>query len=400
MKVMFLSTWFPYPPDNGARIRSYHIIKALSAKHDVYLISLLQDDSDPAQAENLADICKVVSLHPSRWFKPGTLKSLLGYFSSRPRSAVDTFDPCVRSAVESTINDIKPDVIVASTLGMAEYAPHSPDILSILDEHNCEHAVLRRNTEHIGSPLKRFRYTLGWKKFARWESAICRKFDTVITVSKTDRQLLLQAAPDLKNVQVVTNGVDIDHYNPNTRHPAPNALIYNGAMTYGANLDAIRYYAHEIYPLLRESEPDVKLHVTGRTDNVDLSGIADCPGVAFTGYIDDIRTILAASSVCIVPLRQGGGSRLKILEAMAAGVPVVSTNVGAEGIEAADRKHLLIADSPRDFADAILSVLSNESIASELSANARQLVEEKYSWSTLGRMFVDIMESTRPTADI
>lgn len=393
MRILFLATWFPYPPDNGSRIRTYYLLKSLAKRHDVYLVSLFQEDSDPANIEHLRDICTVVSVHPSRWFKPGTLKSALGFFSRRPRSMVDTYDPAVKSAVEKAIKEVNPDVLIASTLGMVEYVPNGMEIPSVLEEHNCEFAVLERNAKSYGSAFKRLRYDIGWRKFARWEADICRSFSKVVMVSEGDRDLMLRAAPDLVNMEVVPNGVDTDHYDPAQRRPEPSTLIYNGAVTYGANLDAVRHYAADIYPLLRDRIDGIKLRVTGRSKGVDLTGIADCSGIEFTGYVNDIRDVLATCSICIVPLRQGGGSRLKILEAMAAGVPVVSTRVGAEGVEAADGEHLLIADTPGDFADCVSQLLSDHTLASSITSSARKLVEDKYSWTALGDRFVDIVES-------
>ncbi len=393
MRILFLATWFPYPPDNGARIRTYYLVKALSKAHDVHLLSLLRDDSDPQNADKLLDICSVVSLHKSRWFKPGTIKSIFGFFSPQPRSIIDTYNHEIRRSVEQALDEIKPDMIIASYLDIAVYVPNKLPIPCVLDEHNCEYAVLRRNAESIKNPFHRLRYKLGWKKFARWESSMCRRFSRVVTVSDTDRQCLLEAAPDLCNIDVIPNGVDTDRYDAASWAPMHGSLIYNGALTYGANLDAVRYYADQIYPLLSEDVPEIELRVTGRYDNVDLNGLANCPGIKLTGYVDDIRPELAKSSVCIVPLRQGGGSRLKILEAMAAGVPVVSTSIGVEGLDVTDRVHLLIADSPIEFAEAVSTIINDRNLAAGLSKNARQLVEEKYDWSAIGSAFSSIVES-------
>ncbi|MCL5104337.1 MAG: glycosyltransferase family 4 protein [Armatimonadetes bacterium] len=392
MNVLFLSTWFPFPPDNGARIRVYNLIKALASRHKVHLISLLQGDSDRDNAKKLSDICEVVSLHESRWFAPGTFKSFLGFFSSRPRSAVDTFDSIVRRSVEQAIERIRPDVVIASTLGVAEYVPEDLGVPCILEQHNCDYAVLKRTAEACPSLIRRLRLTLGWKKFARWEAAVCRRFDLVTMVSEHDKSLLHAIVPDMEEVHVTPNGVDTVYYNASRRAPEPFALLYNGALSYGANLDAVRYFATDIYPVLAQSLPSVRLMVTGRTDGVDLSGIEKCPGIELTGYVDDIRDVLNKAEVCVVPLRQGGGSRLKILEAMAAGVPVVATTIGAEGIDVVDGEQVLIADDPSEIAACIERVLTDTDLAHTLSGNARKLVEERYSWSAIGESFVDMVE--------
>lgn len=392
MRILFLSAWFPYPPDNGSRIRAYNLMRALSERHEVFLISLLQDDSDPANAVHLKELCEVVSLHESRFYKGGTLKSVLGLLSSRPRSVVDTFDPVVKHAVRSAVERIRPDVIVASTLGVVEYVPNNINIPSVLEEHNCEYAILRRRAEQMSGRIGRYRYDLGWKKFARWEVRVCRKFGAVVMVSEADKRMLLDVAPDLAPVHVVPNGVDTEHYTPTHRAPEPNTIVYNGALTFGANRDAVDYYASDIYPILKLNCPNARLKVTGRTDGVDLTGIADCPGIELTGYVNDIREVLDKSLACVVPLGMGGGSRLKILEAMAAGVPVVSTSVGAEGIKAVNGEHLVIADTAADFARAVASVLTDTERAQEMARKARRLVEGRYSWKSIGRTFADIVE--------
>lgn len=393
MKILFLSAWFPYPPDNGSRIRVYNLMKALAREHKVYLISLLQDDSRRENADKLSDICEVVSLHESRWFSPRGVKSVLGFFSSRPRSAVSTYDRAVHQAVRNAIVSISPDLIAVSTLGVAEYVDRGCGVPMVLDEHNCEYAVLRRSADRTPGKLKQLRYALGWKKYARWESMICAAFDAVAMVSDDDKRMILDAASGLSDVRVIPNGVDVDHYDPGVWEPQSDTLLYNGALTYGANLDAVRYYVDRIYPLLSSRLPDVRLLVTGRTGGVDLTGIGDCPGVERTGYVQDIRDVLKKSAACVVPLREGGGSRLKILEAMAAGVPVVSTSMGAEGINAVSGTHLLIADTPEAFADAIVRVLEDNELRSNLRSAARSLVEQYYSWESIGAEFVDMVES-------
>lgn len=391
MKILFLSTWFPYPPDNGARNRVYNLLRALGSRHEVYVISLLQEDTVESDAAALESFCKPLSIHRMKWFRPGPLNTLLGVFSSRPRSFVEAFDPAIAQAVSRAVDNIRPDVVVSSQMVMAEYVPKG--IPSVLEEHHCWTSTLQRGAAAQQNPLKRFRARIGWMKFATWEARVCRAFDLVTEVCEEDRNALLRIAPDLRDVRVVPNGVNVDYFDPATWSPEPDKLIYNGALTYGANLDAVRHFAQDVYPLLRERCPHAVLRVTGKTTGVDLQNIQDCPGVELTGYVEDIRNVLVRSSVCAVPLRLGGGTRLKILEAMAAGVPVVSTSMGAEGIGATHETHLLIADSPADFAAAVARVLHDAGLAQALSANARAFVEDRYSWAAIGQEFTGMVES-------
>jgi glycosyltransferase involved in cell wall biosynthesis len=392
MKILFLSFWFPYPPNNGSRIRIYNFLKSLAIRHDVFLVSLLQEDSNPEDAAKLSDFCTVVSLHNSKRFNPRTPKSLLGFFSSRPRSIVDSYDPVVKSAVQKAINQVKPDVIIVSTLGVVEYVLENLNTPSVLIDHNCEYAVLKRNAEFMSGALKRWRFELGWKKFARWEAKICQKFSAVLMPTEDDKRHMLEFAPHLTNIHVIPNGADTDYFDPMCWSPETDRLMYNGALTYIANFDAIEYYASEIYPLLKLNRPRVQLMVTGHTHSGDVQTINNWPGIELTGYVDDIRDVLYKSAACVVPLRKGGGMRLKIPEAMAAGVPVVSTSMGAEGLDCIPDKHLLIADTPQDFATAIERVLTDVELAKSLRQNARELIERRYNWNNLGDQFVSLVE--------
>jgi glycosyltransferase involved in cell wall biosynthesis len=369
-------------------------MKALAKNHDVFLVSLLQEDSKREDAGKLDDICEVVSLHESRWFKPYTLKSFLGYFSNRPRSIVDTYNPSIREAVKRAIDQVDPDAIVVSTLDVVEYMLNLSNKPSILIDHNCEFAVLKRNSEYISGGIKRWRHEVGWKKFARWETTVCSKFSAVVVVSEEDKQQLLGFAPHLSNINVIPNGVDVDHFNPTDWSPEMDKLVYHGALTYGANLDGVIYYTSSIYPLLRSNYPDIKLRVTGRTDGVDLRVVEDWSGIELTGYVEDIREVLYKSAACVIPLRQGGGMRHKIPEAMAAGVPVVSTSMGAEGLDCIHGEHLLIADTPHEFAAAVGQLLTNGDLTHYLRENARKLMVECYSWAAIGESFVNLVEDT------
>ena len=394
MKVLFVSAWWPFPPDNGSRIRVFNLMKALSVRHEVYLVSLLQEDSDPTRSQAFPGVCEVVCTQKERVPARGSLKSFTALLSTRPRDYLLMFDPAMKRAVANCVREISPDVVVVSTLGVAEYAPFSAGVPMLLEQHNCEFALLRRGAPRGVGRLPRLRHALMCRKNELWETGVCRKFDAVTLVSEDDKRHLSRAAPDLRKLFVVPNGVDTEQFDPGLWSPDGGALLYSGALTYGANLDAVRYFAAEIMPILRQERRDVVLRVTGRTTGVDLSGISGNDNVLLTGYVDDIRPILAKSAVCVVPLREGGGTRLKILEAMAAGVPVVSTSVGAEGIEAIDGRHFLLADTPAAFAEAVIRILREPGLASSLRAEARRLVEDKYRWNVIGERFAEIVERT------
>jgi glycosyltransferase involved in cell wall biosynthesis len=235
-----------------------------------------------------------------------------------------------------------------------------------------------------------------WRKYAAWEAKVCRQFDRVIMATEMDRRRMQEFCGLVDNIDVIPNAADTEHYDYSRWLPEAEVLVYTGSLGYSANRDAVMYYKEEIMPLVRESYPNVQLLVTGRYESVDVDGIGKCAGIRLTGYVDDIRDVLSRASACIVPLRQGGGMRLKIPEAMAAGVPVVSTSVGVEGLSCTHGEHLLIGDTPEEFAAGIVRVLGDRTLAERLRENARRLVEERYSWRSSAGRFARLVESMVP----
>jgi glycosyltransferase involved in cell wall biosynthesis len=194
-------------------------------------------------------------------------------------------------------------------------------------------------------------------------------------------------------MQTLPNGVDLARNQPGPVEPLPDTLVFNGALTYYANAEAMRTFAGEILPRIREQRPEVRLKITGRSDGVDLGWLPADGSVALTGYLDDVRPAVAGSWACVVPLRTGGGTRLKILEALALGTPVVATPKGAEGLEVTPEQDILIAGEPAAFAAQTVRLLGDPQLRLRLAENGRHLVEEKYGWEAIGRRFTRMVES-------
>ena len=396
MKIFFLSYWFPYPPDNGSKIRVLNFIKALGERNEVHLLSLVTGEPDPRHVNVLRNYCRTVSTHPMPCDQSG-LRAYAGLFSRRPRSVVSRFDPALYQSVQESIKHIKPDVIVVSMVDVAEYVLlEGRTIPSVLIDHNCEFFVIQRRGALAISPFTRLRYALTWRKYAAWEAKVCRQFDRVIMATEVDRRRMQEFCGLVDNIDVIPNAADTEHYDDSRWLPEAELLVYTGSLGYSANLDAVMYYKEEIMPLVRESYPNVQLLVTGRYGSAEVDGIGKCAGIRLTGYVDDIRDVLCRASACIVPLRQGGGMRLKIPEAMAAGVPVVATSVGVEGLSCTHGEHLLIGDTPEEFAAGIVRVLGDRTLAERLRENARRLVEERYSWRSSAGRFARLVESMVP----
>ena len=247
---------------------------------------------------------------------------------------------------------------------------------------------MRGRYEAQTSALQRLRCWGTWQKSRHYEARLFSRFDLVTMVSEQDRQACYSQLPGLGgHVEVVTNGVDCEHNRPRLSAPQPGRLVYNGSLTYDANYDAMRWFLAEIYPLIRRQAPEVSLNITGSTRGVHPGGLRLDDSVRLAGYVDDVRMPVAEASVCVVPTRQGGGTRLKILEAMALGTPVVATSKGIEGHGAVHGEHALIADDPTDFAASVLELLRNPDLCSRLAQNGRRFVEERYDWQTIGARF-------------
>lgn len=394
MNILFLSAWYPYPPDNGSKLRVYHLLRSLAVSHQVELASFAFGTACPDDAVQYAGVCRKVHTVAR---DPGVRSRLVHaarFLSPAPVTVLPI--PAMRTLVHSALRHARYDAIIASTGTMATYAlAAGKGIALVLEEHNSFSRWMHDRYQSAVGTLARAQTWVSWRKTRAYERRLFPRFDLVTMVSDQDRNVSLGLLPQSgPPVHVVPNGVDCEHNRLGIASPQPGSLVYNGAMTYSANYDAMRWFLKDVYPLVRAQVPGASLAITGSTEGVDLSGLALEETVRLTGYVKDIRPTIAGSAVCVVPLRQGGGTRLKILEAMALGTPVVSTSKGAEGLEVADGEHLLVADSPDEFAAATARVLSDEELRRRLSHNARQLVEQRYDWGAIGAAFVRLVEAT------
>jgi glycosyltransferase involved in cell wall biosynthesis len=233
-------------------------------------------------------------------------------------------------------------------------------------------------------PLKRLRSALTWWKLSRYIAALLRAFDGCTVVSEREREQVLRVSPRGCPVVVVPNGVDVAGCAMDFGPPEADTLVYSGALTYSVNFDAVGFFLREVFPLIQARRPDVRLSVTGKLEGVPIDRLPANDGLVLTGYLDDVRPTVARSWACVVPLRVGGGTRLKILEALALGTPVVSTSMGAEGLEVTPGEDILIADEPTEFANATLRLLEDAALRAELAANGRRLVCRRYGWDQIG----------------
>lgn len=385
MRILCLSAWFPYPPDNGARIRLYHLLAALGSAHAVDLLCFFHGQEERVSPEVLPPGVSLLGALPA----PAGVRSRpspVGLFSPYPRALAEQHVPEMAARLKAALSGDRYDIVLAFEIGPGvTIAPYLLEVQSARRVvEGLEISMIRAKVQDARSPLARMRYGLTWQKQCRYTRELLRQVDGCTVASEMERRLIADIVPDGPPLAVVPNGVDMKRYQGDFGPVAPDTLVFPGALTYEANFEAMRFFLGQVFPRIRQMRPQATLYITGRANGVDLRRLPLGDGVVLTGYLPDVRPRIARSAVCVSPLTLGGGTRIKILESMALGTPVVATSKGAEGLEVTPGQDLLIADAPEDFADAVVRVLESAELRAALSAAGRRRVAEQYDWQAIG----------------
>jgi sugar transferase (PEP-CTERM/EpsH1 system associated) len=384
---------------SGDRIRTYNLVRRVAAKNQVWLATLAKAGDQLEGVPHLEEFCQRVETayqprrHPIAHL-PGLFRFAL---AGRPLELKFEHSEDLAHKIQQLVSMVDFDIVHIEPSHMALYLEalppdgHCPCILVFHNMASEQYAHLSR----IGrGRVGKMRAWLHSRSMRRWEPSYAERFDRCITVSEADRQLLVTANPRLQ-VTVIPNGVDTPVYQPLSLDSTSRSLLYIGKMSYSANADAALFLCHEILPHIRRMVPNVQLWIVGRDPGPEVRQLSG-DGVHVTGQVDSVIPYYSQSTVCVVPLRAGGGTRLKILEAMALGRPVVSTTLACEGLDVVDGEHLLIADSPEEFAKKTARLLTDSELHQRITANARQLVVAYYDWDVLAdrlmRVYAEIGE--------
>jgi len=398
MRILFISAWFPYPPTNGAKIRIYNLIRHLSRNHEVTLLSFVRTTSIEEAHKSiplLAQYCHSIKVVPFKTFDPNKSSTYLGFFSIKPRFIANTYSSEMADLVKDTVTSGTYDLIVASEVGAPSiaslYASRVAGIPIILDA--LEIAYYKDAYKRQTQLIHWLRHGLTWYKYRKFTREVLQQSNACTVPSEQEKQNLEELIPDNYPIEVIPHCLDIDYYQYDSYGPSePQSLVFTGSFSHYANLDAVRYFLQEIYPDLKIKNPNVNLKIIGSTNDIDINQLPIDESVTFTGLLNDVRSEVACSWLSIVPLRIGAGTRLKIIESMALGTPVISTSKGAEGLDVKHGENILIADDPGEFVKAILSVLESSSLRLKLSEAGLRLVYEKYSSEFMGRKFEDLIK--------
>jgi glycosyltransferase involved in cell wall biosynthesis len=387
MKILFLSRWFPHPIDNGSKLRIYSLLRGLNQHHDVTLLSFADQAGVNPEAPAIREICSKVSVIPWKEFNPNALRARLAILSLKPRSVVDTFSPAMAQAITDTLNEQQYDLVIASQLQMAAYYPYFRNVPSVFEEFEIG---LFHDQAFSADGKIRIRQALTWFKLRMYLSRLLFFFQACTVVSEKERQLLVRNFNGYRKIiEVIPNCLNMDEYENVKADKKADTLIFTGSFKYRANYEAMLWFVEDVFPLILEQVPDTHLIITG--DHADLP-LPSSKNITLAGHVDDIKALIASCTISIAPLLSGGGTRLKILEAMALGIPVVATSKGVEGLEAQMGDQLLIADSPDIFAESVIKLLQGKGLHQGLVANAQQLMREKYDWAGIMPAFLDLLK--------
>ncbi len=396
MKILWVKAGGLVPPDTGGKIRSYNILRELAQRHSVTFFTFYAAHNNDVHPDltNIFDrtVCIPLTLPAPK--SPAEMASYgLRLFSSQAYGIAKFCRPEVRRRLQALLREQTYDVILCDFVFAAGVIPWESPTPKVLFTHNVEATIWRRHYEVATNPIWK---AISWREWRKMESAELRYLhlaDRVLAVSDTDRDTF-SSFLDPGKITVIPTGVDVNFFHPIEAEETADSLVFTGSMDWLPNEDAVLYFADAILPLIRQKCPNVSLQVVGRKPSRKLRALAETDkSIQLTGWVEDIRPFLARGAVCVVPLRIGGGTRLKIFEAMAMGKAVVSTSIGAEGLPVHPGENVLLADAPADLANCVISLLRDPTERKRLGSAARTLVQEKYSWARIAADFARALQS-------
>jgi polysaccharide biosynthesis protein PslH len=380
-------------PMSGASTRNYHLLKTLARQHSVSLLARVDSTeaaaySDTPLLEDFAENVQLVSLPASRSKR---LRQFTSVVQGRSYSISVSRVEKVQKALDVLLSHDHYDVVLFESVLIAGYRlPQHVKV--IIDQHNIEHELLYRTYQYERTWLRKWYNWWEYRLLKPVEIELCRKADLILVTSEREL-LLLQSMLPGSVIEVVPNGVDTETFHDIcVEQEVAKQIIFTGAMDYYPNIDAVLSFAQRCWPLIRAQIPDATWQIVGRNPPPEVQRLVGLPGITVTGTVPDVRPYLAASTVAIAPLLIGGGTRLKILEALAMRKAVVSTTVGCEGLALVSGKHLIVADQPEAFAQAVVELVKNPEKRRALGTAGRSLVEAEYSWERCGDQLLHALE--------
>ena len=393
MKLLWLNSGLLLPLDKGGKLRTWHVMRHLAARHDITYLSFEDSTQTDADRRGMSEVCSRLETVPRTDAAKGTWRfyaDAAGYVIDQAPYAVAKYrSAAYRARLEHLLATERYDLVVCDFLPPVVNLPAQLPCPSIVFTHNVEAEIWRRHAEQATNAATKYLMTQQWTRMLRFEADALARFDLVLAVSEADRETFGRLYPRSLRapLHVVPTGVDTDYFTPASAAPERAHMVFTGSMDWLPNEDGMTYFCREVFPRIRQAEPKATLSVIGRAPTPAVRKLAEIPGVDVTGRVDDVRPHIARGSVYVVPLRIGGGTRLKIFEAMSMGKAVVSTTIGAEGLPVTTGRNIEMADEPDAFAHSVVRLIRDTAARRSIESAARQLVVEKYDWCAVAKDF-------------
>lgn len=404
MRILWLKTELLHPVDKGGRIRTYQMLRELRKEHHITYLTLDDGNSAPDALEKAQEYAHDVITIPHKVAQKfgagfyiellGNLISPLPYFMAKYKSDE------MRLAIKQIVDSGKIDLIVCDFLMPSINVPKDIGVPVLLFQHNVETMIWKRHFEVAVNPLKKAYMKRQWNRTLAYERSICSQYDAVVAVSADDAAMF-EKEFGAKDVGEVPTGVDLEFFTRQVKRTEHGKqLVFTGSMDWLPNDDAINWFVKDIFPLIRKEIPEVVLTVVGRSPSESIRSIAQADSqIKVTGRVEDVRPYMADADVFIVPIRIGGGTRLKIYEAMSMQLPVVSTTIGAEGLPLENDKEIVLRDKPEEFAKAVVDLLRQTDVADNIAKMAFERVTKDFGWANAARVFADLCKGTLDQAN-
>ena len=388
MKILQLTTRLPYPPDDGGKIGIFNLTKYLSLRgHRIVLLSIIsggRTKETPGNIEGLGKWCDVRVVYQNTGTNLWGL--FLNLFFKVPYTISKYHSSKVKVAIKKILSKEGFDLVHIDSLHMAyygEFIKHEFQLPLVLREHNVQTTIMERYYQRQRNPLIRLYAYLQWKKMHRYEAKICEIFDECLMITREDKNRIERMNPSVKTC-IVPAGVDTSYFYPLKIEEEPGSLVFVGDLSWLPNVDGVLWFYNRVWPRIKKASLPVKFYVIGRRPPEKIRKLSKKDeNIVVTGFVRDVRPYVARCSVYIVPLRIGGGMRLKILEAMGMERPVVATSVGAEGIMVTERENIMLADGEADFAERVIELLKERNLRRRVAQGGKSLIEQKYRWESV-----------------
>lgn len=406
MKILWLSHLIPYPPKGGVLQRSYYLLRELAQYHEVHLLAFNQKDligplfpsveqGIKEAEEHLSGFCKSIQFLPVPVDRSGLVKkftALRSLFTRFPYTLNWLLSDEYSAAIRTILKREKFDYVHFDTISLAPFKELCANLPTSLDHHNIESHMLIRRASKESNWLKKLYFYQEGKRLEKYEKLYCPQFTFNFTCSDVDSQRLRDITPD-SQVHTVPNGVDITYFTPEPPATKQDRLIFAGTMNWYPNIEAVNFITEKIWPGLKNKHPNTGFDLIGANPPAQLIELSrQDPDFSTHGFVDDVRPYFRQAKCYVCPIKDGGGTKLKILDALAMGMAIIADPIACEGIDVSNHKNVIFAETPEQYVDAILKVLSDDELREGLEQKARTLATDKYSYRMIGKLLSELYE--------